>query len=474
MSKKLFINFSAVNWKYINWSSSRRYVSRLQRRIYKAAFSKKYGKMKQLQKRLLFSSHSKLFSILIVLQCNTSAQIKYCNITDYDKLSLAKYLAVNVSAYTIYLTHFIYVGIRKSRQKLLFTILKQARQFLAELALKPEWIGKSTQSLYIAKISNYSEERKIKKVIRSLHGNKKVYTITLKLDMYIMYGNYWGIKNKLSKFCTTFLQDEMRVWFEKENLLAFKTRKTVFNNLASHTGIKDNNLAVKIIISIFVCDLSNWLLSKRVFSRCQYYVNNSHLVFLCHNIYLHHDLISFITFWFLSIKVDTRLIQVSEGNLYKGFDLIGYRIQRLQQRIVITVSQKSKLLLWKELSKVVHTSKSISCDQLIRKLSYKIVFWGNYFQHTQCLKIFSFLDYLLHLKIWVWALRRHSSLSKSTIQLKYFPTSKQCVYRKQVINSKWILYGSTENTKITKKQEYFLIRFLWLQSLNDDRQSYKY
>ena len=458
MSKKFFIDFNTVNWKYINWSVTRRYVSRLQQRIYTAAFKQEYGKMKQIQKRLLFSPYSKLLSVFIVIQYNTASLA----ITDHDKLDIAKYLTLDQSAYCIYLKNFMHIGIKKQRQQLLYCVIKQARQFLAELVLKPEWSAKCTQNLYIVTIDSYGEKRKIAKLLRGLYKTPNTYTLVLDLAMYMIYGNYLGLMNKLPRPNTMFLQSEMKVWLQKENLVAFRSRKVTYDNLSSCTVVRNSKLPVKIVISLFISGLSSWLLRKKLSTSLQYFVHNSQLIFLCKNLQVQQSVVFFVKTWFIAIKTDVRLIQLSLGDAKNGFEFAGYKLQKNSQYIAVTISKKSQVLMWRELNKIIQRSKSMSSCVLIQKLSHKIVFWGNYFCYAECSKVFSLLDYLLHMRIWIWALRRHPMISKSYVRLKYFPQGKQYIYKKRLVKSNWILYGEANTTKIKK---YFLLKFLWLKHL---------
>nr|YP_009294015.1 hypothetical protein Hrub_013 [Hildenbrandia rubra]AOM67257.1 hypothetical protein Hrub_013 [Hildenbrandia rubra] len=465
MSKKLFTNFSAVNWEYINWSITRNYVSRLQQRIYIAAFKQDYAKMKYLQEKLLFSYHSKLLSVFIVLQNSTISHSKHYNITNYDKLMLANCLNLNQNPYRAYIINFTHLQTQQRHQQLLCTILKQTRQCLAELALKPEWNGKCIRNLQESTISNYSKKRKILKILKSIYDSQYSYTLVLDLAMYIIYGNYTGIINKLYISSSAFLQQEMKIWLEKQNLVAFKGRKSSYDNLSSYMAIKNNSLPINIVVSTLINQLSNWLVEQKLYSGVKYFVNNSQIIFLCRNLLSQQNLALYIKFWFTSINADMRLIQFSLSNTINGFECIGYKIQKKNQRIAITVSKKSQILLWEELSKTIQKSNGLSAYQLIQKLSPRIAFWGNYFKYTKCLKVFSRLDYLLHLRLWTWALRRHPTINKNYIKHKYFPEGKQYIYRKRLVKSNWIFYGYDTDTRISK--ECFLIRFLWFKYLQE-------
>nr|YP_009296563.1 hypothetical protein Apop_013 [Apophlaea sinclairii]AOM65703.1 hypothetical protein Apop_013 [Apophlaea sinclairii] len=455
MSKKLFTNFSALKWEHINWFITRHYVARLQNRIYTAAFNQQYKKLHKLQKKLLFSSHSKLLSVFITTQ-HKSIYINSCN-----KLNIARYLVTSSSSYQVYLACSTYLKTKKENQQLLLSLIKQARQLLCELIFKPEWTAKTFRNLYKFTISDYNKYHKIVKIIRNLHKVCNTYTLTLDLAMYIMYGNYLGVVTQLPKASSLFLQYAIKRWLQKENLFAFKARKDLFNNLSSYVALQKNSLPVQIIISLFINNLSSWLIQKKFNLKVKFFINNSQLIFLCKNLSIQFSLVSFIKRWFVESQTDIRLLQVRLSNTYSGFDFLGFRIQKKQKSFVVTISSKSKILLWYELSKIIRRSKSVSSYQLIQRLSPRIAFWGNYFKYSQCLEVFSHLDYLLHLRIWIWLLRRHSVISKSIIVHNYFPKNKKCIYNQFLLKSNWIFYGFSEKTF----EECFLVRFLWFKYL---------
>ena len=460
MSRKLFIDFNAISWKYINWSIIRCYVSRLQRRIYKAAFRQEHMKMRQLQKKLLFSPHSKLLSVFTVVQQNTTAQLKYCVITNNDKLIIAKHLKIGQEANYI-LTNFVREGIKTSYRSLLNVLIEQAKQFLAELAIKPEWTAKSTRNLYRFTINDYSKKKLIK-LARNLHESRNIYTLTLDLAMYVIYGNYLGVVDKLSKSGFLFLRNEMVKWLEKENLVAFKARVISYENLSSYVAVKRNSLPIKIIISLLISEMFNWLVRKKMCLSVKCFIHNSQLVLLCDSLLVQQCLVSFIKRWFIAVKTDMRLIHIGLGSVQDGFKFIGFHIQRRCGNTVFSVSKKSRLLLWKKLNIIIQKSKGISPYQLIQRLSPTIAFWGNYFKYAQCLKTFSYLDYLLHLKIWVWVLRYNSASGKNKAKQRCFPNHKQCIYNRRLVKSTWLLYGCNKTKKI---RENFLVRFLWFKYL---------
>nr|YP_009297529.1 hypothetical protein Hrvl_013 [Hildenbrandia rivularis]AOM67073.1 hypothetical protein Hrvl_013 [Hildenbrandia rivularis] len=448
-----------VSWEYINWSITRHYVSRLQRRIYKAAFQQKYGKMRKLQDKLLLSPRSKLLSVFIVLQSNIAFWSK-C-ITNCDKIRIAKHLNVKENSDFIYEQSCKLLKVESRHQRALHALIKRSQQLLAEFVFKPEWKAKCSKSLLGLVISDFDNKRKITKIIRSIYKHRVIYTLVLDVAMYKFYGNYIGIINRLSQAQPVFLQQYIKKWLEKENLLAFKARKLLYNNIWLYTALKKNSLPIQILISLLIDTLRNYCVLKKSSKSLKCFVHNSQLFLLCDSVVTQKDCVNFIQSSFSSLGADIRLVRLYLSNVLKGFEFIGYKIQNREQRFLVTMSKKTQMLLWSELSNIIQKSKSVSSYQLIQRLSPKVLFWSQYFKYTRCLKIFAYLDYLLHLRIWIWTLRRHPMQSKTKIKQKYFPQNKQYIYKKQLIRSNWILYGYL-SAGIEKSKKSFLLRFLWL------------
>ena len=458
MSKKLFINFSATKWEYINWSTTRNFISRLQYRIYISAFQQKYKKMRCIQKKLITSPYARLLSVSIVSQYYTNFEEKKLNLSGKQKLTIAK----NISLQDDRFNFLNATKIRNVKQyRTMLNFVKQVQQLFAELILKPEWLGKSQKTLYKYILDNFSVRSKLAKIIRIIRTGYYTEMLTLDFAMYITHGNYLGVMKKLSKFQPSFLQEYIKTWLQKENLLAFKTRKNLSNNLLSFLALKKINLAIYVILSFLIDELVIWLLQNSLQLKVKLFVQNSQLIFLYNNSYIYKRLLEFIRSWLLIAKIDFRLIQISSNNINKGFHCLGFKL-KIHQYLILTMLRKSQVLLWRELSQIIQKSKSSSIHQLIRKLSPFIAFWGSYFEISQCSKMFSYLDYLLHLKIWSWLRRRYPFTSKNKIFKTYYVQNKLCfLYNKHLIKSSWIL--CTQET-ITSNR-YFLLRFMWIKCL---------
>lgn len=458
MSKKLPINFSAIDWKYINWYSVRDYTSRLQYRIYISAFQQKYKKMEWLQRKLLSSPYARLLSVLIVYQCYTSFQKRKLNLSDKQKLSLAKH--INLKNNSLHLLKI--ANIKNTKQyKIELIFIKQVQQILAELIIKPEYSGKSRKILYKYILNDFNIRNKLVKIIRT--AQTKYYTEMLTLDfaMYITHGNYLVIMKKLFKPQSSYLQQYIRTWLQKENLLAFKTRKHFSNSLSSFVALKKTSLPVFVILALFVDELILSLACNNLHLKVKIFLQNSQLIFLYNNSYTYKYLLKFIRIWLLMTSIDFRLIQIHSSNINTGLHFLGFKL-KIHQYLVVTMLKKSQILLWKELSQIIQQSKSSSIDQLIKRLSPSIAFWGSYFACAKCSKLFSYLDYLLYLKIWFWLRRLYPSTSKNKILQTYFVQNKlYFFYNKQLIKSAGILYTQQ---KITLNQ-YFLVKFMWMKHL---------
>lgn len=132
--------FSELTWNKIEWGNSYKIVRRSQRRIFKASQLGDKRKVKQLQQRLIRSSHAKLLAVNQVTTLNkgknnTSLE-SFGFINPSMKLRLAKTLNLNGKASLV------------KRLAIPITIQDKAKQALAKLALEPEWEAKFEPNSY--------------------------------------------------------------------------------------------------------------------------------------------------------------------------------------------------------------------------------------------------------------------------------------------------------------------------------------
>ncbi len=128
-----------------------------------------------------------------------------------------------------------------------------------------------------------------------------------------------------------------------------------------------------------------------------------------------------------------------------GFDFLGFHIQQfnvgkyasgkngqkelLGFKTLIKPSKKSISKHYKEVVKIIETSKTCQTGKLISRLNPVIKGWCNYYSTQVSKEVFSKLDSLIKWKLWKWVTRRHRNKGKKWIKSKYFQS--ECYYNKK-------------------------------------------
>lgn len=461
MSKKLLKGFKAVNWKYINWFMIRKCVSRLQARIYSTALKQEYGKMRRLQKKSLNAPYSKLLSIFTVLQYTNFGVLKCCKITQQEKSNLSRCLAIQQPVDKIYASSFLRSDVSGNVRQILYNIIQQSQQVLAELAIQPEWKAKCFKGFYPFILTARNNQSVFTILMQELRKSQEMCVLSLDFSMYSNYVDYLPILNTMR--LTTLFKVATKGWLN--NL----TQPSQVNNSSKHlwnlAAIKKCIWPVQIVMYLFVHALLVWLSEENVSASFTCVKHNSQLLFVHNSSTLLQKVAHFINDWLVLTNSSTEMIKKHLWNLKDGFEFQGCRIQKkgIKQDIMIIPSLKSKALLAQCLTKVINRSKHLSAYQLICRLSAVITYWGRYFELTQCRKTFRYLDHVIDVKLWLWALKQHSMWSKNKVRQKYFLENKQCLYRNQLINNNYSFYHTLESST-GRNINCFLIRFIWFRS----------
>lgn len=406
MSKKLRKDFKAVSWDYVNWFMTRKYISRLQVRIYNAALKQEYGKMRTMQKKLLNSPYSKLLSVFTVLQYIDSNVLKYCKITRQEISSLCQHLTVDQQFDKIYVSSFFRSIMAKNLRQIIYNVIQQSQQFLAELAIKPEWKAKCFEGFHPFIVTTGNNKNISAILIQELHKAQKTCILSLDFNMYSDYGNCLTILNTIKS--TALCKIAIKRWLKGLSQTSQMDEDSL-RQLWNFTSIKRYIWPIQIVIYLFIHELLIWLSKKNIGISFTCFKHNSQLLFLDRNSAVLRKIAHFINDWPALTDANTRVVKMQLCKLENGFEFQGCKIQKKSRNrdIVIAPAPRSRRLLAKYLTKIIKESKHLSVHQLIRRLSSIIMYWGKYFKFTQCSKTFRYLDYLTYTRLWLWALKQH-------------------------------------------------------------------
>lgn len=466
MSEKLLKGFKAVSWNYINWFMTRKCVSRLQARIYSTALKQEYGKMRRLQKKLLNAPYSKLLSIFTVLQYANFSVLKRCKITQQEKSNLGQCLTIQQPVDKIYASGFLRSDISRNMRQILYNIIQQSQRVLAELAIKPEWKAKCFKGFYPFILTARNSQSVFTILIQKLRKSQEMCVLSLDFSVYSNYVDCLPILNTMR--LTTLFKVAIKRWLN--NLTQLSQASNSLKCLWNLAPIRKCIWPVQIAMYLFVHALLIWLGKENISVSFTCIKHNSQLLFMHSSTTLLQEIAHFIDNWLVLTNSSTEMIKKHLWNLKDGFEFQGCRIQKkgMKQNIIIIPSPKSRGLLTQYLTKIIKRSKHLSAYQLICRLSAVITYWGMYFEFTQCRKTFRYLDHVIYVKLWLWALKQHSMWSKNKVRQKYFLENKQCLYRNQLISSNYSFYHTLESST-GSNIKYFLIRFIWFKPTQKSR-----
>ncbi|MBD3212616.1 MAG: hypothetical protein GF311_08405 [Candidatus Lokiarchaeota archaeon] len=136
-------------WDNIQWDKVRRYVRRLQERIFRVTREKDYAKVKNLQKLLVRSHFARLLAIRRVTQENKGKYTPGIDgqvyVTPRQRVRLVKEIRqTNIFSYRCKPLRRVYIPKKSGDKRPLGipTVKDRVMQMLVKLALEPEWEAK--------------------------------------------------------------------------------------------------------------------------------------------------------------------------------------------------------------------------------------------------------------------------------------------------------------------------------------------
>jgi RNA-directed DNA polymerase len=136
-----------------------------------------------------------------------------------------------------------------------------------------------------------------------------------------------------------------------------------------------------------------------------------------------------------------------------GFDFLGYNFRKYKGKLLIKPSKKGVKKFLDKVRGHIKDNKACKQEVLIGLLNPVVVGWANYYKNCVASHTFRYADHFIFLKLWQWAVRRHSNKSKEWIMKKYFSkidNDKWCFTPDNKDNNRRIVLKKLADTKITK------------------------
>jgi len=143
------------------------------------------------------------------------------------------------------------------------------------------------------------------------------------------------------------------------------------------------------------------------------------------------------------------------SHINDGFDFLGFNLRKYGDKLLIKPAISSITRFKNGVRELIKMNKTITTDELIRKLNPVLRGWANYYRHVVSKKIFCSLDHEIWKTIWQWAKRRHPNKALGWIKSKYF----QCKESRS-----WVFCEKGSKISLLKLGDIPIIRHLKIKS----------
>lgn len=472
-------NINNVAWNDIDWVKTQHNVRRMQYRIFKATKLEKKQLVRKLQIRLINSWDAKLFSVQKVTTLNTGQKTpgidKQIATTHEQKMKLALSLKLDGKASPIRRVMIPKLGKKELRPFGIPTIKDRAKQYIALLALEPEWECQFEPNSYGFRTGRSCHDA-IEAIFLNLHHERTKYVYHADISKCFDRIDHDALLKKLDTFPQ--MARQIMAWLKADIMLGYANRnKGVISSIA---GTPQGGLISPLLANIALHGLENHLkdyvttlpgpisignknrgtLAKKNALGVVRYADD--FVIIHENPKTIEKCMVETSQWLKRMGLEINEEKSKIRDARNGFSFLGFQILSVRRAIYnktyktkIQPSAKSCEHLMKNLRDVMNKAKAASTYSLIQTLRPKIIGWANYFRYCECKKTFSRLTNNIFGMVRAWVFRRDTRHGRLHIKQKYFPSGRTYVYDKIKHNNNWILVGRQKG-KNGKIQENFL------------------
>ena len=470
-----------LTWNEINWGNSYNLVRRSQRRIFKASKLNDIKKVRQLQQRLIRSSHAKFIAVQQVTTLNKGKRTPgvdgFVPTNPSTKLTLAKNLHLNGRASLVRRVWIPKPGKSEKRPLGIPTIQDRAKQALAKLALEPEWEARFEPNSYGFRPGRSSHDA-IEAIFLHLGKKTDKYVYDADIDKCFDKIDHDALLAKLNTF--PLMERQIKAWLkagimdEHVNLprcnLSGTPQGGVISPLLSNIALHGLEEHLKNYVSSRKFpkphpNAARGTKAKRAALGVIRYADD--FVIIHRNAEIMEKVILETKDWLANVGLK---ISPQKSNLRKAsqsFTFLGFQIalvtKQEQYRVKITPSKENVKRLTDKTRNIIQNNKSASSYGLIYLLRPIIIGWGNYFRYCECKTTFKKVDNVIYNQIRAWVFRRAIRQGRKTVKQKYFPENRVYKFQNREYKANWILNG-TRTLKGGKPQTTHLPKMAWISS----------
>lgn len=472
---------SELTWNQIDWGNTYQIVRRLQRRIFKASRSGDIKKVKQLQQRMIRSSHAKLIALQQVTTLNkgknTPGVDGFVPTKPSMKLTLAKNLHLNGKASLVKRVWIPKPGKNEKRPLGIPTIQDRAKQALAKLAMEPEWEAKFEPNSY-----GFRPGRSSHDAIEAIFLNLRSKTDKLVYDADIRKCfdriDHTALLAKLETF--PLMERQITAWL-KAGIMEEYANTPRDSIMGTPQGGIISPLLANIALHGLEEHLKNYVSSrnfpkphpeagrgtkvKRAALGVIRYADD--FVIIHRNPEIMEKVILETKDWLANMGLEispekTKLRKASKSFRFLGFQIILVSKQG-QFRVKITPSKENVKRLTDKTRNIMQNNKSASSYALIYLLRPVLIGWGNYFRYCECKETFKKVDNVIYNQLRAWVFRRATRQGRETVRQKYFPENRVYKFQNRTYKANWVLNG-TSTLKKGKPKSIYLPKVAWISS----------
>jgi RNA-directed DNA polymerase len=445
-----------TDWDSINWLNISQYVEKLQQRIYHAERLGKIRKVRDLQRLLINSEATLLFSIRRVTQINkgkrTAGVDGYKALTPYERVELYnKMKDMNIKCHRPKPAYRTYIKKKNGKLRPLGipTMKDRIYQNIAKLALEPQWEAKFEPTSY-----GFRPKRNCHDAIERIHttvGNKKVW---------IFEGDFKGCFDNLNH---DYILEQIK-GFPAFNIIA-KWLKAGFvdNNVfhESEDGTPQGGIISPLLANIALHGLENLLNIKyrkvkrktkiTYENRAKFAVTKyaDDFVIMCESKEdansIYSTLKPYLEIRGLELAMDkTKITHIDEG-----FDFLGFNIRKYKthngNKVLTKPSKDSIKNAKRKISDKTRQLHGKNVQKLISTLNPIALGTANYWSPTVAKKVFSEMDSHIWKVQYKFLRRLHPKKSWQWINKRYFKPDKT-----GQSNNNWILTDPITNNQLKK------------------------
>lgn len=485
---KLYNNLA---WNTVNWAQTRKRVSRMQHRIFKAKRNGLKSKVIGLQIRLIKSIDARLLSVLQVTTYNRGSQTAGVDkqiVTNAEtKLKMAIGLKLDGKAKPIRRVWIPKPDKTEKRPLGIPTIMDRAKQQLATLALEPEW-----EAVFEPNSYGFRKGRSCQDAIEAifLHLNHKRTKYVYDADIRKCFDRI--DHNALLKKLDTFpaMEQQVLAWLKAGVMEGYiNSPKLYANVLENNMGTPQGGIISPLLANIALHGLEEHLkefcankISTKIFNTttrgskrramaCGVVRYADDFVVIHENKEVIELCIAEVKNWLSTIGLEISEEKSKLRDAREGFNFLGYHIILCRRgsaknhpyKVKIVPSKFNCLRFLDKVRTVIRKARAWSSYDLIRVLKPIIIGWANYYRFSECKAIFSKLEYAIFGMVRAWVFRRDTRNGRLVVKEKYFPSGSKYLFQGRTYADNWILFGKSkkENGTIVTN---FLPRLFWIKS----------